>query len=98
MPVPRLPRLGAPPGRRSPDRQSGRSDRLAPVLHLLAVAEPSKVPWFIAGGAAALWAVIVSAIGLRKPNFPGNEGGARIVMLISVVLVAAAMTAAVATG
>ena len=68
------------------------------MLHLLAVVEPSKVPWFIAGGAAAAWAVIVSAIGLRNPEFPGNEGGARVVMLISFVLVAAAMTSAVATG
>ena len=68
------------------------------MLSLLAVAEPSKVAWFIAGGAAAAWAVIVSAIGLRNPDFPGNEGGARVVMLISFVLVAAAMTAAVATG
>jgi hypothetical protein len=68
------------------------------VLHLLAAAEVSKVPWYIAGGAAALWAVIVSAIGLSRPDFPGNETGARIVMLISFVLVAAAMTAAVVTG
>ncbi|MDQ6774833.1 MAG: hypothetical protein M3071_01135 [Actinomycetota bacterium] len=68
------------------------------MLSLLAVAEPSKVAWFIGGGAAAAWAVIVSVIGLRKPDFPGNEGGARVVMLISFVLVAAAMTAAVATG
>jgi hypothetical protein len=68
------------------------------MLSLLAAAEPSKVPWFIFGGAAAAWAVIVSAIGLRNPDFPGNEGGARVVMLISFVLVAAAMTAAVATG
>jgi hypothetical protein len=68
------------------------------VLHLLAASEPSKVPWFIFGGAAAAWAVIVSFIGLRRPDFPGNEGGARVVMLISFVLVVAAMTAAVATG
>jgi hypothetical protein len=73
-------------------------DRLAPVLHLLAVAEPSKVAWYIAGGIAALWAVVVSVIGLRNPEFPGNDGGARVVMLISLVLVVAAMTAAVATG
>jgi hypothetical protein len=68
------------------------------MLSLLAVAEPSKVAWFIAGGAAAAWAVIVSAIGLRNPKFPGNERGARLVMLISFALVAAAMTSAVATG
>jgi len=70
------------------------------VLHVLAaeVAEPSKVPFFIAGGALAAWAVILAAIGLSRPEFPGNEAGARGVMAISAVLVLAAMAAAVATS
>ncbi|HEY5319129.1 MAG TPA: hypothetical protein VIJ20_14160 [Solirubrobacteraceae bacterium] len=68
------------------------------MLTLLAAAETSKVPWFLAGGALAVWAVVLSAIGLKRPDFPGNDAGTRIVILISVVLVAVAMTAAVATG
>jgi hypothetical protein len=68
------------------------------MLSLLAATEPSHVPWYIAGGLLAAWAVILSAIGLRSPDFPGNEGGARVVMLISAVLVVAAMTAAVASA
>jgi hypothetical protein len=46
----------------------------------------------------ALWAVTLSGIGLKRPDFPGNDRGARLVMLVSLVLVAAAMTAAVATA
>ena len=68
------------------------------MLSVLAVAEPSKVAWFIAGGVLAAWAVILSAIGLTRPDFPGNGRGEGLVILVSVVLVIAAMTSAVATG
>jgi len=68
------------------------------MLSLLAATEPSKVPFFIAGGTLAVWAVVLSAIGLSRPDFPGNDTGARLVILLSVVLVVAAMTAAVATA
>jgi hypothetical protein len=68
------------------------------MLSLLAVAEPSKVAWFIAGGVLALWAVALSAIGLTRPDFPGNARGERLAILVSVVLVIAAMTSAVASS
>ena len=61
-------------------------------------AEPSKTAFFIAGGALAAWAVILSAFGLTRPDFPGSGAAARGVMAISVVLVAGAMIAAVATS
>jgi hypothetical protein len=65
---------------------------------LLAAAEPSHVAWYVAGGLLALWAVVLSAIGLNRPDFPGNGSIQRLVILISFVLMVAAMTAAVATG
>jgi hypothetical protein len=68
------------------------------MLSLLAATEPSKVPFFIAGGVLASWAVVLSAIGLTRPEFPGNDTGTRIVILITAVIVACAMTAAVATA
>ena len=37
---------------------------------LLAASEPSKVPFYIAGGALAAWAVVLAAIGLDRPEFP----------------------------
>jgi hypothetical protein len=68
------------------------------MLSVLAATEPSHVAWYIAGGVLAIWAVVLSAIGLNRPDFPGNERGARAVILISFVLMVAAMTAAVATA
>jgi len=61
-------------------------------------AEPSKTAFYVAGGALAAWAVILSAIGLSRPEFPGSDGAARGVMAISAILVIAAAAAAVATG
>jgi len=51
-------------------------------------------PFHIAGGVLALWAVVVTALGLAKHSFPGPRG-ARIVIAISALLVAATIAAAV---
>lgn len=58
----------------------------------------SKVPYYIAGGLLAGWAVLLAAWGISHVNFPRSQGRARLVMLTSLLLVAATMTAAVATG
>jgi hypothetical protein len=69
------------------------------VLHvLLAAAEPSKVPFYLAGGALAVWAVVLAAVGLTRPSFPDNERGARGVILISFVLMALAVAMAIVTS
>jgi hypothetical protein len=61
--------------------------------------EPSKTAWYVLGGLLAVWAFVVSAIGIsRHEAWPGGDAAMRGVMAISVVLVAAAMTAAVVTG
>lgn len=61
-------------------------------------AAPSKVPYYIAGGLLAAWAVLLAAWGISHVGFPSSRGRARLVMLASLALVAATMTAAVATG
>jgi plastocyanin len=61
-------------------------------------AAPSKVPYFIAGGLLALWAVLLAVWGISHAEFPGSQGRGRFVMLTSFVLVVATMTAAVLTG
>jgi plastocyanin len=58
----------------------------------------SKVPFYVAGGALAGWAVLVAAYGVMRPGFPGSATAARLVMLVSAVLVGATVTAAVATA
>ena len=60
--------------------------------------EKSKTPFYIAGATLAVWAVVVSAIGITQPNFPGTPGRTRLVYGISIVLAATAMSMAVATA
>lgn len=58
--------------------------------------EESPTLFYIFGGALALWAVIVSFVGIRRQeNWPGSEGTARAIMGISSVLVVLAMASAV---
>jgi plastocyanin len=69
--------------------------QLAPVL----AAEKSKVPFYVAGGLLVAWALIVSlALGMRRPDFPGNQAGEHAVIAISAVLVIAAVASAVLTS
>jgi hypothetical protein len=64
---------------------------------LIATAEPSRVPFYIAGAVLVGWAVLLSAVGLTRPEFPGSARGARGVMLLSVVLALATIAAAILT-
>jgi hypothetical protein len=68
------------------------------LAHLLAAAEPSKVPFYFVGGALAAWAVVLAALGLTRPSFPKGDRGARGVMLLSIALMAASMAVAIATS
>jgi plastocyanin len=61
-------------------------------------AAPSKVPFYVAGGLLAIWAVLLAAWGISHAEFPGSGGRARLVMLTSFLLVAATVVAAVLTG
>ena len=65
---------------------------------LVAASEPSKVPFYFAGGALAAWAVVLSWIGLTRPEFPFGDRGARGVMAISLLLAAIAIGMAIATS
>ena len=65
---------------------------------LLYAAEPSKVPFYVAGAALAGWAVVLAAVGLTRPSFPNNSRGQLGVMAISVVLAVAAMATAILTS
>ncbi|MBA3328529.1 MAG: hypothetical protein H0T43_09545 [Solirubrobacterales bacterium] len=55
----------------------------------------SEAPFFIAGGVLAAFAVLVSVLGFKRPDFPSGAGAARGVMGLGAVLVAAAMFTAV---
>jgi plastocyanin len=69
--------------------------QLAPILG----AEKSKVPFYIAGGALVIWALIVSlGLGMRRPDFPGTKAAQRGAIAVTVVLVLAAVSTAVITS
>ena len=60
--------------------------------------EGSHTAFYIAGGVLALWAVLVSAIGISSTDFPGNKGGRSAVILLTLVLVIGATSTAVITA
>lgn len=64
---------------------------------LFAVAEPSKVPFYIAGGVVALWAVALAGLGLTQPEFPYNARGQRGVVAFSLLLIVIAIATAILT-
>jgi hypothetical protein len=68
------------------------------VIGLLAAAEPSKVPFYFAGGVLAAWAVVLAGVGLTRPSFPYSQRGARAVMGISFGLVLLTVAMAIATS
>jgi hypothetical protein len=78
------------------------------VLHaltsLLATAaegeeETSKTLFYVAGIALTVFALVISAIGIRgHEHFPRTRGAARGVMLLAALLVAFTMASAVITG
>ena len=67
------------------------------ALILAEAAEKSKTPFYIAGGAFAAWALIVSALGISNHDFPGKAGRAPVIAL-SLVLMVGAMSTAVITA
>jgi hypothetical protein len=60
--------------------------------------KPSKVPFYICGILLVGWALVVATIGIRNERFAEGARQGRTVMLVSAVLVAATMTAAVLTS
>ena len=63
-----------------------------------AESEPSKVPFYIAGGLLVALALALSAIGVRSETFPRSRGAQLGVIGLAVILVAAAMSTAVITA
>jgi plastocyanin len=61
-------------------------------------AAPSKVPFYVAGGVLACWAVGLTLVGVTHPRFPSSAGRARLIMAASAVLVATTAALAVATA
>jgi heme A synthase len=52
----------------------------------------------VLGGLLALWALVVSFLGITRENFPATRGTERIVTAISIVLVILAIASAALTS
>jgi hypothetical protein len=60
--------------------------------------ETSKTAFYVLGGAAAAWAIVLFAVGMRSESFPGSRTAQRGVIAISVLLVIGAMASSVLTS
>jgi plastocyanin len=69
---------------------------LPAVTPLLAAQEITA--FHIIGGLLAIWAVVLTALGVMREDFPGKGRGAAIVMGISAVLVVGTIGAAIGTA
>ena len=52
----------------------------------------------VVGGLLAIWAVVVSYLGITREGFPNTDLAERVVSIVSVVLVIGAIGTAVYTG
>jgi plastocyanin len=67
-----------------------------PAVPLLAAT--TITAFHVLGVCLALWAVVLTAIGVTRPDFPGKGAGTRIVIGISALLVASTIAAAIGTA
>jgi hypothetical protein len=71
---------------------------MSALLLITAAEESSKVPFYIIGGALAIYAVIVATLGIQRPGFASNERGQRGVIALTSVIVVLAIGAAILTS
>jgi hypothetical protein len=68
------------------------------ALLAAAEAEPSKTAFYIAGALLVVFALAVSAVGVRSETFPPSRGARIGLTAVAMLLVAAAMLTAVLTA
>ena len=59
---------------------------------------PSHLPFYLLGGALALWGVLIAAFGMSRQSFPATTGARNAVMLVTTLLVVGACGSAALTG
>jgi len=55
----------------------------------------SETPFFVTGAILVAFAIAISVVGFKKPDFPGSAGLARGIMALSATLVAATVASAI---
>jgi hypothetical protein len=74
------------------------ADTLVSAAETAPEEETSKTAFYILGGAAAAWAIILFTLGMRSASFPGSAAAQRGVIAISVLVVIGAMASSVLTS
>jgi plastocyanin len=67
-------------------------------VNYLPLAAQTITAFHVVGVLLALWALVVSGLGVTRPDFPGKGAGQKVVMAISAVLVAGAIGTAIGTA
>jgi hypothetical protein len=64
---------------------------MIPSMLILAAeeVEKSKTPFYLAGSLLVAFAIVISVVGFKKPDFPADTATARGVMALGATLVAA---------
>jgi len=62
------------------------------------IASSGHVPFYVAAGALAVWAIVIGAVGIRSTNFPSSDGLTKALSAITVVLVVGTIGLAISTG
>jgi hypothetical protein len=60
--------------------------------------ELDEMAFFLAGGLLAVFAVLVSVVGFRRPGFPAGAGAARGVVALGALLVVATLATSILTA
>ena len=68
---------------------------LAAAEHAAEEEHKSEAPFFITGAVLVAFAIAISVVGFKRPDFPDNARAARGVMALSVALVVATLFSAV---
>ncbi len=70
------------------------------ALLVLAAEEAEHTPtaFYVAGGLLAGWAVLLSAVGMMRPDFPKSDGTTKGLYGVSALLVVAAAAGAILGG
>ncbi len=71
---------------------------IALILAAEEEAEPSKTPFYVLGGLLAVWAVVLSGIGMSQASFPATAAAKRGVIGLTALLMVGAMATAVITA
>jgi hypothetical protein len=59
---------------------------------------PAVNAYHVCGGLFAVWAVTLAVLGITREDFPGSQGGMRIVATISILLAVATVGSAIYVG